>query len=66
MEEIFNLLSLGILPSDLQEMVVAPPGRAVLIENAEKIIDAINSCGCTSFTFSKEELQKLILDEDKR
>lgn len=31
----------------------------------KKIIDAINSCGCMSFTFSKDELQKLILDEDK-
>lgn len=57
MKEILNLLSLGILPSDLQE--------TVSIENAEKIIEAINSCGCTSFTFSKDELQKLILDEDK-
>lgn len=64
-ETISELLLLGEHQSQAQEMIIPLLSHRVITENAEKIIDAINSCGCMSFTLSKDELQKLILNEDK-
>ena len=49
------------------EMVVTSPGLLydkITIERYSKIIDELNSLGCTSFTITSEQIKSLLKEKD--
>jgi hypothetical protein len=46
-----------IPPIKVSENILSDFGREVL--GSDKVIDALNEIGCTSFTFSKEEIEQM-------
>lgn len=46
-----------IPPITVSEDMLSDFGREVL--GSDKVIDALNEIGCTSFTFSKEEIEQM-------
>lgn len=50
-----------------QEFIVSSPGLLydeATIEKYEKIIDELNSLGCTSFTITSDEIKSLLNKKD--
>lgn len=50
-----------IPPIKVSEDMLSDFGREI-ITGSDKIIDALNEIGCTSFTFSKEEIEQIKMD----
>lgn len=51
-----------IPPITVSEDMLSDFGREVIGLN-NKVINALNEIGCTSFTFSKEEIEQMFKDE---
>ena len=50
-----------ILSITVSEDMLSDFGREVI--GSDKVIDALNKIGCTSFTFSKEEIEQMFKNE---